>query len=198
MAPVSFNLVRGALWLRQAPSLSHSFLRPLSLAPHTLSAPATLLPVCRRVFPVSLSSSPAALPSSLSTFVSSRFLSAFPPLSPGSPVLAVSESSVLPRSFSRSFAVRQRKHRESSSGSLAKRDPSSPTTPEHHGSHQQAFPAGSEGLSLGWQLFIAFVSSIFFYFGFVLIMRLWGGQRVAAIHVDQYGRPVDPSTGRPY
>ncbi|KYK68203.1 putative transmembrane protein [Toxoplasma gondii TgCatPRC2] len=198
MPPVSFNLVRGALCLRQAPSLSHSFLRPLSLAPHTLSTSATQLRVCRSVFPVSPSSSPAALPSSFSTFVSSRSLSAFLPLSPAPSVLAVTESSVLPRCFSRSFAVRQRKHRETSSGSLAKRDPSSPTTPEHHGSHQQAFPAGSEGLSLGWQLFVAFASSIFFYFGFVMVMRLLGGQRVAAIHVDQYGRPVDPSTGSPY
>ncbi|CBZ55998.1 conserved hypothetical protein [Neospora caninum Liverpool] len=198
MAPVaSSSFVLRSLRSRLTP-VSHSFRVPLTSGLHRPSTPATQVPLCSHVFPVSSSSSAAFLRSS-TVLTSSRFLPLFPVLS-RPPVSSGSESPVLPRSFARSFAVRQRRHLEekNSSGPPARRDPSSPAERGSQGPHNQSFPSGTEGLSLGWQLFIAFASSIFFYFGFVLVMRLFGGQRVAAIHVDQYGRPVDPNTGRPY
>lgn len=110
--------------------------------------------------------------------------------------------------FQRRFAVRTRRHREEQEKKRHDQQPyaprlydgppndlKSPETPQYF---NQVPPTGNNGLSLGWQLFVAFMSSIGFYFGFVLLMRFFGGHRVAVVHVDQQGRPVDPNTGRPY
>ncbi|PFH38175.1 hypothetical protein BESB_005160 [Besnoitia besnoiti] len=198
----SSHVPRHASYLVKLPVFSSRCLSGGAVAPHSLSSSSFLggsllasASFSSRVS--SLSASPSFAQLSVASSASARRGLA----SPLAPPLPASHPP-----FTRSFAVRMRKHREEqklpsapSSRSLANRDapPPASTSGQGQGAYNQSFPAGGEGLSLGWQLFIAFLSSIFFYAGFVLVMRMFGGPRVVAVHVDQHGRPVDPSTGRP-
>ncbi|XP_026193089.1 uncharacterized protein LOC113147278 [Cyclospora cayetanensis] len=74
--------------------------------------------------------------------------------------------------------------------SLQHSDPHHPCQYQHQ--HQQQQP------TLGTQLLYAVASGAGVFLGFTLLARLFGwGPRTKAVHVDAYGRPVDPVTGAP-